>query len=310
VSDDSDGSGRYILQSGGGTIEVDDLLTLTMNGVISGSGDLTKTGDGTLILEGINTFEGNAYANAGKLTVSKASSSPSMENTTCSSGASSNRCDTSAEKPQEKLKALLGQPNQEIKSINSSSLLTGNTANSDGANDSSTAQVLGSQPSSTVSGSTSLAGSRSIEGVELSLSDSFILSNEDTSGGSSENVSSLSTNLSDASDDGNDSGAEALKPSATEESSELLSTTDQSKDEESSQANLSLSSDTSSVLSGNTNVILVPRTEVESRFILAEKKSSLYASNVLNLSSSGKPPSLSNLQSFLAMMRNNIVNSN
>ena len=99
-SDDSDGSDRYILQSGGGTIEVDDLLTLTMNGVISGSGDLTKTGDGTLILEGINTFEGNAYANAGKLTVSKPSSSPSMENTTCSSGASSNRCDTSVENPQ------------------------------------------------------------------------------------------------------------------------------------------------------------------------------------------------------------------
>ena len=132
----------------------------------------------------------------------------------------------------------------------------------------------------------------------------------DTSGGPSENVSSLSTNPVDASDDGNPSGAEASNPSTTEESSELLGTTDQSKDEESSQANLSLSSDTTSVLSGNTNVILVPRTEVESRFILAEKKSSLYTSNVLNLSSSGKPPSLSNLQSFLEMMRNNIVNSN
>jgi hypothetical protein len=233
-----------------------------------------------------------------------------MENTTCSSGASSNRCDTSVENPQKKLKALLDQPNQEIKSINSSSLLSSNTANSDGANDSSTVQILGSQASSTVSGSTSLAGSRSIEGVELSLSDSFVLSNEDTSGGPSENISSLSTNPVDASDDGNPSGAEASNPSTTEESSELLGTTDQSKDEESSQANLSLSSDTTSVLSGNTNVILVPRTEVESRFILAEKKSSQYTSNVLNLSYSGKPPSLSNLQSFLETMRNIIVNSN
>ena len=91
-SDDSDGSDRYILQSGGGTIEVDNSLTLTINGVISGSGDLTKTGDGTLLLEGINTFTGNASVNDGTLTVSKASSSPSMAYTTCSSGASSNRC--------------------------------------------------------------------------------------------------------------------------------------------------------------------------------------------------------------------------
>ena len=254
-------------------------------------------------MEGINTFEGNANANAGKLTVSDESSSPSVKNTICSSGASSNRCEG-------KLNALLDQPNQEIKSINSSSLLSGNTANSDGANDSSTVQIFGSQSSSAASGSIPLAGRRSIEGVELSLSDSFALSNNDTSGGSPENISSLSTNSTDASVDGNQSGAEASKPSATEESSELLSATDQSKDEESSQANLSLSSDTSSVLSGNTNVILVPRTEVESRFILAEKKSSLYTSNVLNLSSSGKPPSLSNLQSFLVLMRNNIVNSN
>ena len=91
-SDDSDGSDRYILQSGGGTIEVDNSLTLTINGVISGSGDLSKTGDGTLLLEGINTFTGNASVNDGTLTVSKASSSPSMAYTTCSSGASSNRC--------------------------------------------------------------------------------------------------------------------------------------------------------------------------------------------------------------------------
>ena len=44
--------------AGGGTIEVDALTTLGAGGNIAGIGEVTKTGDGTLILSGISSYDG------------------------------------------------------------------------------------------------------------------------------------------------------------------------------------------------------------------------------------------------------------
>ncbi|MEQ1858297.1 MAG: autotransporter-associated beta strand repeat-containing protein [Chthoniobacteraceae bacterium] len=53
------------LGAGGGTFEVDDMTTMTVPGVISGSSTLSKTGDGTLILSGTNTNSGLVDFSAG-----------------------------------------------------------------------------------------------------------------------------------------------------------------------------------------------------------------------------------------------------
>jgi len=58
------------LEAGGGTLEiVEENNTVTIEQVISGSGDLTKAGKGTLALLGANTYTGNTDVMAGHLTV-------------------------------------------------------------------------------------------------------------------------------------------------------------------------------------------------------------------------------------------------
>ena len=58
------------LGSSHGTINVDTGTTLTYGGIIAGSNNLTKAGNGTLILSGVNTYSGNTTISAGKLYVS------------------------------------------------------------------------------------------------------------------------------------------------------------------------------------------------------------------------------------------------
>ncbi|WP_280940223.1 autotransporter-associated beta strand repeat-containing protein [Aureimonas altamirensis] len=55
--------------SGGGTLSVDPARTLTVSGVISGSGALTKSGAGTLVLTSANTFSGATNVDAGTLQI-------------------------------------------------------------------------------------------------------------------------------------------------------------------------------------------------------------------------------------------------
>ncbi|WP_309085982.1 autotransporter-associated beta strand repeat-containing protein [Chelativorans sp.] len=56
------------LNAGGGTFET--LDTLTLNGAVGGTGVLTKTGAGTLVLSGANTYQGGTIINAGTVAVS------------------------------------------------------------------------------------------------------------------------------------------------------------------------------------------------------------------------------------------------
>ncbi|WP_235915751.1 autotransporter-associated beta strand repeat-containing protein [Brucella anthropi] len=58
------------LNAGGGTIDVATGASHTYSGVMSGTGGLTKTGDGTLTLSGTNTYSGGTSLNAGTLIVS------------------------------------------------------------------------------------------------------------------------------------------------------------------------------------------------------------------------------------------------
>ncbi|WP_296341163.1 autotransporter-associated beta strand repeat-containing protein [Reyranella sp.] len=58
------------LNVGGGAFDVASATTLTHSGAISGAGRLTKSGDGQLILNGVNTYEGGTTINDGYVTVS------------------------------------------------------------------------------------------------------------------------------------------------------------------------------------------------------------------------------------------------
>jgi len=61
------------LGAGGGTFQVDNspsTTTLTLQGVISGDGGLSKSGDGTLVLSGDNGYAGNTTVSAGTLSIS------------------------------------------------------------------------------------------------------------------------------------------------------------------------------------------------------------------------------------------------
>ena len=60
--------------------------TIGMSGVISGPGDLTKIGTGTLVLTGQNTYTGNTFVNVGRLQVDGSIASSPL--TTIASGAS------------------------------------------------------------------------------------------------------------------------------------------------------------------------------------------------------------------------------
>jgi len=64
-------SKKFTMATGGsGAFQIDSAATnLTLSGVIDGSGGLTKTGDGTLTLTGVNTYSGATTVNSGTLSV-------------------------------------------------------------------------------------------------------------------------------------------------------------------------------------------------------------------------------------------------
>lgn len=77
ASFDTGASRTVALGSGGGTLEATGTASMTVSGVISGPVDngLTKTGTGTVVLTGANTYSGGTIVSAGTLEVSNASGS-------------------------------------------------------------------------------------------------------------------------------------------------------------------------------------------------------------------------------------------
>jgi autotransporter-associated beta strand protein len=61
---------NFILGNTTSTVQVDPTLTLTASGIFSGAGTLNKTGAGTMVLSGINTYTGPTNVTAGTLQIS------------------------------------------------------------------------------------------------------------------------------------------------------------------------------------------------------------------------------------------------
>ena len=68
------GSNRAITLNGTGTVQVDATSVLTIDGVISGVGALTKTQTGTLVLSGANTYSGQTTITGGIVKIGAANS--------------------------------------------------------------------------------------------------------------------------------------------------------------------------------------------------------------------------------------------
>ena len=78
------------LGASGGTLDVNPSATLTYGGIIAGSGSLTKTDSGTLVLSGANTYTGATNINAGILNIQSAGAlgtASNTSNTTVANGA-------------------------------------------------------------------------------------------------------------------------------------------------------------------------------------------------------------------------------
>jgi autotransporter-associated beta strand protein len=61
---------NFVLGNSASTVLVDPTFTFTANGVFSGTGTLNKTGTGTMVLGGINTYTGDTNVSAGTLQIS------------------------------------------------------------------------------------------------------------------------------------------------------------------------------------------------------------------------------------------------
>jgi autotransporter-associated beta strand protein len=285
-------SGSGDIKLGSYTLTAGNSSNQSYSGVISGAGSLTKQGLGELTLSGLNTFTGSALVDSGTLTVTNSSSTPSVKSTSCVGGASSNRCaapSTSTEEDnveEQQDRELVDV--REIQSLNEP-IQNPNSVNfsfSELAGPSSSDQLSSSDSGTSMIGNLSLVDNQSIEGVDVALGESFVLGDDvasvaDTSGNTPNNSEDAPSKLASGNSQDTDSGAK-----------------------ESSSSNSS-----SKVPALSKNIFMLTSDQVKSGFSEAEKDSSKYASRLLNLTPPSSPPSISELQSNLSTMRNNIVNA-
>jgi fibronectin-binding autotransporter adhesin len=78
---------NFTLGTATSTVQVDPTFTFTANGIFSGPGTLNKTGTGTLVLGGLNTYTGATNVNAGTLREGTANAIPDSSAVTVASGA-------------------------------------------------------------------------------------------------------------------------------------------------------------------------------------------------------------------------------
>lgn len=84
---DQNNTTSYDTTSNDLTLSVEDGLSATQSGVISGSGDVIKTGDGTVNFTAVNTYSGSTLISAGKLQISATHGLPNTSGVTVAAGA-------------------------------------------------------------------------------------------------------------------------------------------------------------------------------------------------------------------------------
>ncbi len=78
---------RGVALTGAGTISTDPATTLTYGGIMAGAGSVTKSGTGTLLLSGLNTYTGATTISAGTLRIGATNSIGSASAVTVNAGA-------------------------------------------------------------------------------------------------------------------------------------------------------------------------------------------------------------------------------
>lgn len=79
-------SARTVALVSGGTIRVADAAVFTLSGTIGGTGDFTKSGLGTLVLTGSNSYAGNTLVEAGTLQVGDGGTSGTISGNVANAG--------------------------------------------------------------------------------------------------------------------------------------------------------------------------------------------------------------------------------
>lgn len=171
------GNRGILLSTNGGTIETDGTATVSYGGIMTGNGDFTKSGSGTLILSGTNTNTGSTDINGGTLVVNSANTTSGAIVNTSSVNIASGVGAALALSTSETIGSLSG---------GGTVSLAGNTLTTGGSNASTTydGNIMGTggltktgTGTMVLSGTNSYSGATTISGGTLALGNDNVLSN-------------------------------------------------------------------------------------------------------------------------------------